>query len=1596
MNNNQLLAHLKRRNIEIGVVDGKLKILDPENNVDRELLALLKSRKSDLIRIVTQRRRFTPSDFPHARVESEVLEKWQQAYPLLEDLYVATPMQSGLVFHGLDDGGASYVSQSYCDVVGSLDVEAFKRAWTQVVNHHSAFRTCFVGFEQEHIHQLVERDVSVTLIEEDWRRHDRDEIVDALALYRAQDKARGFDFGRAPLMRLSLLRLSDSRYHFIWSHHHVLSDGWCLPVVFGEVMTCYAAYCEGRPPVLAEEVPYVDYIKWLARRDTERARAFWRGQLQGVATATPLGIDGLPLDEPGASGAAKARWTLSGGLRRDLETLARQIPCTLSTVIQAAWGILLHRYSGEQDVVFGVTVSGRPSEVPGIERMVGLFINTLPLRVQVQDGLTVGELLAQLHRCHVDYGEYSYLGLGEIRSLSALPQDMALFDSLVVYENYPTTFADRLGSDSLGLQIEQVGSGDQTNFGLLLNVFDGESLTLEVSYRKERFGEATITRLLTHLGRILQAMGGEGPGLSIDAIALLDAEERQVQLGAWRTLGRRYPEGLCVHQVFEQTVERYPLRTALVFGTERWTYEQLNAQSNRLAHYLIEQGVTAETLVGVSLGRSSWMMVCLLGIQKSGGAYVPLDPAYPDDRLAYMLEDSGVLLVLGTELERSQLPLSGQRFISVDQQDWSGYPESNPALALSPHDLAYVIYTSGSTGKPKGVLVEHHTVVNFLYYSAERFLPDSINGSLVSAPLAFDGTVCTLYTPFVVGKHVELMAADDTDLEVLADYLQDDEEPLLFKVTPSHLDALLAEGCVQANAEAGHVIVVAGELLRPQTVQRWQQTYLPGSTFYNEYGPTEATVGATVYAITRPVDCAVASVPIGGPLANAELYVLNAAMQLQPVGVAGELYIGGAGLARGYLNQPKLTGERFVANPFAAEGGSRLYKTGDLVRWLPEGNLEFLGRTDQQVKLRGYRIELEEINRCLLGLAGVQDSVVVCREDAGQARRLVGYVVLSGAGEEDLPSLQQALGRQLPAYMVPSRLIALARLPLNPNGKVDRHALPVPEAVDLPMGDYVPPATPLQARLCDLWQTVLGVSRVGIHDNFFALGGDSIMSIQVASRAGREGLQVSVRQIFEYQTVGALAPHVTQAPVLSFSQAPCEGRLDLLPVQQHFFERDLAAPHHYNQSVLMTVPDGFDLATLNAVFGALFLRHDALRLRFAHDDDGWFGHFQATSEEVCSQVCAYEQVHSDTELTERCNQIQASLNYVTGPLCRAVLFDCRPHPTQLLLVVHHLVVDGVSWRILLSDIQHAWAQWKAEQRIVLPAKRSSYRQWRQVLGSYAFSEALQAQRAFWLAQHRIAVPDLPPLAPGEPARRSYSLELTEAETRALLGQCHLAYRTGINELMLAALLNAYQAWSGHNRLRLEMEGYGRDDTLGEIDTTETVGWFTSLYPLVLAIKPGWDIEQIIKSVKEQYRLIPQHGLGYGVLRYLANEPQLAEAPGAQMTFNYLGRFVMEGQSEGFALSSFNGGRAISEQNRRAVPLGWNGAVYDGVLRFDLAVKPGSLAHQQAQALVDLFEKALKHSIEHCLETNKNSDLYEQHFSIMVTDESRLKEEGIEI
>jgi amino acid adenylation domain-containing protein len=1055
----------------------------------------------------------------------------------IEAIYPLSSMQQGILFHTLYSPEAGlYIEQYSCTLEGQLKVDIFERAWQQVVERHGVLRTLFVWENRKEPLQIVRKTIDFSLDCHDWQQRSPREQQEEFKEFLQAERDRGFKLNQAPLMRCTLIQLADKTYQLVWSFHHLLLDAWCVPLIFKEVFAYYNAFCEGKELYLETPRPYRDYISWLRQQDLSKAETFWRQTLQGVTAPTPLGGDKsatIHTKEPQSHDEQHLQ--LSQGVTAGLQSLARQHRLTLNTLVQGAWAVLLSRYSGESDVIFGATVSGRPPALKAVESMVGLFINTLPVRVQVPGDAFLIPWLKQLQAQQVELEQYSYSPLVEIQGWSEVSRLLPLFESLLVFENIPVDAA--VWEESSALAIHNLQITNRVNYPLNLLIVPGSELSVRISYDGNRFQGATIRRMLGHLKTLLEGMRAN-PKQRLSELPLLTEEERHQILVEWNDTQADCHWNQGIHHLFEMQVAKNPDRVAAIFEQRQMTYAELNARSNQLACYLQQQGVKSNSLVGIYMERSLEVVVGILGLLKAGCAYLPLDPSYPRERLAFMLADAHVSLLLTQQHLREDFSQQVAQILCLDK-DWPSMAQQsseNPVSRVSGQNLAYVIYTSGSTGKPKGVMVTHANLSHYVQAMEQKLGIAEGDLYLHTASFAFSSSVRQLMLPLCNGAGTVI-----TNSEQRKDPLAMFELIKRCQVTVADLIPSYWRSCInvleQLDAESRaalldnqlRLLLSASEPLSSDIPRQWRWKFKQDPDLVNMYGQTETTGIVSLYPIAKDFQ-EVGIVPLGRPISRTEMYLLDRYHNPVPVGVAGDLYIGGSSLAQGYLNAPELFAERFIPHPFRSESGPRLYKTGDIARYRPDGNLEYVGRADYQVKIRGFRIELGEIEAVLAEHPHIRENVVVAWPDQAGNDRLVAYIVLHQASELTASQLRNYLKEKLPEYMIPSVLTILEALPSTPNGKVDRQALPAPEGGHLSCeSTFVPPRTSTEKLLAEIWSEVLGLERVGIYDNFLELGGHSLLAIQVISRV-REALslEVPLRSLFESLTIAEMSQAIEQ------------------------------------------------------------------------------------------------------------------------------------------------------------------------------------------------------------------------------------------------------------------------------------------------------------------------------------------------------------------------------------------------------------------------------------------------------------------------------------
>ena len=1394
----------------------------------------------------------------------------------------------------LEPGTAVYNCPAGVRLEGRLNLELLERTINEITRRHEALRSRIEVEEGQPV-QIIDVWKPRKLDVKDLRGVEGPEKEAEVTRIAREEAMTGFDLSRGPLLRVKVLKLEETEHVLLFTMHHIVSDGASTGILIRELGALYQAYCLGGASPLPElEIQYADYAAWqreyLTGSVLETEVGYWKDRLQGTAV-----ID-LPTDRarPVASSyrGGCERLEIGASLSESLRRLSQREGATLFMALMAAFKALVMRYSGEEDVSVGTAIANRTRRE--IEGLIGFFVNTVVLRTHLGGNPRFRELIERVRVTALEayaHQEAPFEKLVEEinpeRDLSRSP----LFQVMMTLENTRQEVLEISGLKLSGIE-EETGAA---KFDLTLALADGGgNLTGSLEYSQDLFDGETIRRMARHYEKVLEEVARDA-GQRIGEIELMgEAEKRQI-VEACNETEREYGGTRFVHEMIRAQAGVRGDSIAVRSEQGELSYGELERRANQLGNYLRGRGIGLEDVVGICADRSVEMVIAMLGILKVGAAYLPIDESYPEERVRYMLEDAAAkaLLTQGA---------AGRRFggdnLLAEVFDLEGMweeiakeREESSDAKMEEDNLAYVIYTSGSTGKPKGVMIKHGGLTNYLKWASEAYRIEEGLGAPVQSSIGFDLTVTSLYGPLVNGKRVDLLAQEEK-IDALSTALTHERGYSLVKITPAHLDLLaLQMRDLEVEGRAG-VLVIGGESLMSAGLRYWQER-AQGTRLINEYGPTETVVGCCVYEAKAEAGGR-KSVPIGKPIANVRMYILDQQLEPTPIGVKGEICISGAGLARGYLGKPELTAEKFIPNRFSAKGGERIYRTGDVGRHLRAGNIEYIGRMDGQIKIRGYRVELGEIQAVLNQHPGVRQSAIITEEIDGRGLRLVGYVV----GESGITAaeLKKYVRERLPGYMVPPAIMVLAEMPVTANGKIDRKRLPAAENGDRILEqEYVGPRTPAEETLSEIFKKVLKLNHVGVYDNFFELGGDSILSIQIISRANEAGLGLTPKQLFQHQSIAELAAVVGQRNTMPAEQEEVMGEAPLTPVQEWFFEEHPRGPERYNQAVMIESRQELDLEAFREVIKQLVRQHDVLRHRFRRTDRGWRQICEPPDENTALEEVDLSEVDEslESELIEAAaEKYQKGLNLEQGPLIRVVVFGGKGRRQRVLIVAHHLLIGGVSWRILLEDMERGYEQASRGAEIKFGAKTTSYVRWAKRLKEEAQSERSREEAGYWLALEGKKVRGLPVEIVGsniKASSRSVTVSLSEDETRGLLQEVARASKMQIDEILLAAVARSVSEWSGEDTVLIDVEGHGREEIIEDVDLTQTVGWFTSFYPVNIEIK-GADSVEILRNAKERIREASRQGIYYGMLKYLSDEPELRERlrtlPRAEISFSY--------------------------------------------------------------------------------------------------------------
>lgn len=1443
----------------------------------------------------------------------------------VEDVYPLTGTQLGMLYHAINqpDSGV-YTNQTMMELSGRLDPPSLKYAWDKVVERHAALRTAFVWSALDDPVQVVRERVDTPWEELDLSELSEDERDTAIESVLSEDRMRGFDLAAAPLTRMTLIRTGPASWLWVWTSHHLSYDGWSTQIILDELFMLYRSRVEGERAELEEPFRFRDFVEFEGGATSAATERFWQERLSGFTEPHHLEVPGLA-PESGSVGHQFISIPLSN--IEALKTTSAQIGVTLNTLMTGAWSLVLSRWVRSSDVVFGTTVAGRPMHLDGVDRAVGLFITTLPVRVHIEHDHSVAEWLRGIQSDLLAGQENQHVSLADIQRISDIVPGQALFESVLVFGNYPSQ--ERSGGDELS--IGTTSYVEASNYPLAVLVEMGSEPELILVYESDRFSADAVESLGRQLEQVLATIVTDSQS-SLGSVRLVRDERAPVgeplETEATTILG-------------VLAAAARPDQPAVVCEDRVITYAELEERSDRMAWQLMEAGTRRGDVIGLYLPRSIEMIVGILGVLKAGGAYVPLDPTYPAEHIQALLEGDDIGFVAGHSDWLSAVP---ETVVGIDIDDLDTI-SSQEFPEVGPDDLAYVIHTSGSTGRPKGVMVTHGNLVASTL-ARHAYYGEPVGSFLLLSPFAFDSSVAGIFWTLTTGGTLVLPApGEEHDADAVV--------ALIAKHSITHTLCLASVYDVLLDASGGEqlsslqAVIVAGEACPPGlAASHFEQ--LGHTALYNEYGPTEATVWCTVHRATPSDDV----LPIGRPIAETRILLLDESLNLVPTGFAGEIFIAGAGVTPGYLGRPDLTAERFVSVR-VGNAEERVYRTGDLGAWRRDGVLTYLGRSDSQLKIRGRRIEASAVEAALRAHPDIEEAVAVgWSSTGGSMTQLVTYI-RSASGDIDVNALKRSLEIKLPAFMVPDIVIPLAAMPRLPNGKVDTHSLPDPQGHIGHTDIHVPPRNDHERLLASIWCELLGVDSVGVRDDFFELGGDSIVSIRMMSRARQAGIYIRPGQIGASRTIEQLAASTNDEP--TSSNEAVRGSVPLGPIQQWFFEMDHPAHDQWNQSNLFALGDDVDLTALEGALRACIDQHDMFRARYTQNDDGWEQRIEPGHE--FALAVADERADLD-EVIRTCHQ---SLDIEAGPLLGAVLIQ-RPAGEEdlLFIAVHHLVVDVASWAILVDDIEQAYGQALAGESIDLPARSTSYHDWVRYLSSDAF----MGEREFWTRSTTGLANDGLEYWGSAASQQTIMVELESDVTAALFGEANEAYRTRPEELMIAALAAAVPLQPGRS-MRLALERHGRPDDVPGIDLSRTIGWFTAQFPVTLTASNSVDAK-LLTQTKETVRAVPNGGLGYGTLRYLHRIPELAGNGEPEYLFNYLGRSSADGRGM-LRWIAARDEEALHPDSHRAHRFEVVASVREGKLTVRWNFSTLHDDHSAAESLASAHLDRLREIVSHCVE-----------------------------
>ncbi|HTI08484.1 MAG TPA: amino acid adenylation domain-containing protein [Puia sp.] len=1474
----------------------------------------------------------------------------------------------------MDKSSTAYNIPVAFNLIGKVDVAKLENCFSRLIDRHDSLRTVFPDGNRPQLH--VHKDSTFTLKVLPGDENRLDEELKRLI--------QPFDLNKGPLFRVTLLATASGKYILFADFHHSISDGVSLYNFMDELLKLYNGSALETLPV-----QYKDYVLWEDMNSSSEQLAtqekFWRRQLP----PGNLPVLDMPLDFPRPvifnTSGAKLEFELDPHQVDRLKQLAEKYTCTLHVLLFSIYNILLGKYTGQDILIIGIPVQGRRH--PDLKDVQGMFVNNLAIRSTLRGDMTFLEFLQMQKEAmtnaltNQDYPFDNLVRmLHEQRDISRNP----VFDTMFIYQDMGIP---EMKNADFALTRHFFDPGI-AKYDLSLEIFpDRHSMRGGFEYCTKLFKEETISRLARHFCNLITSVL-EGPETRLSDLQMISDLEYNDCIRTFNASCTEYPGDKTIQQLFEEQAGRTPDKIAIEYGSGTVTYEQLNARSGRLAGLLREKGVGPGGIVGILLPASPDLITGILAVLKAGGCYLPIGSDLPEHRIRFLISDSRCKWIITGRQLSDRLDLSGSEetaIIDIDDSDLA-YPEP-PATGprQHPHDLAYVIYTSGTTGTPKGVMIENKSLVNYISWAVKNYIKDGNGDFPLFTPVSFDLTITSIFAPLVSGNRIVIY--EDNRKDLLIESIIADNKVDIIKLTPSHLRILNESKLLVPPAHRIKRFIVGGEKLEATLAGSILDKFGSHVEIYNEYGPTEATVGCMIHKFEKGAYAP--TVPVGIPAANTAIYLLDKFLRPVPTGVIGEIFISGDGLAKGYLYREELTNLKFLSDPF--HEGRKMYKTGDLARRLPDGVIEYIGRYDQQVKINGYRVELSEIEHHLTGYNGITEVVAAMRTTKGDRRNLYAYYINPALQEDaentEETALRSYLADRLPHYMIPLRFIRLERIPLTENGKIDFDALPEPET-NGKMTEGPGPGNDIERVSLKIWEEVLGESNLCVTDNFFELGGDSIKAVQIASRLFDNGIHLKAKDILLYHTIARISLHADITDMNNrYYQGIVEGERDWTPIESWFFSKKFNKPGYFNQSVLLGLKRKIDNALLQEAFNLVIRHHDGLRVNYDPvRRKAFYNNRHLQEKYLLPQYNIRRGTEGEDDLIEICCKLKNGFDIGNSLLLKAAIIRQDNTSEMLFITAHHLIIDGVSWRIFLEDLRAIYYALERQESVRLSRKTASLTDWQNELMGYRSS--IPSQKEFWKSMEEAAM--LIPPENGIGSWKCADLDkitgtLDKEETHFLLKKAHEAYNTNVPVLLNTALVLTLKEWTGRDSFVIEQENHGRHSD--NIDLSRTIGWFTTMYPILLTCRGATAGDQI-KSVKEQFRLVPDQGIGYGIHKYIEKE-EWEEDQLTGIRFNYLGQFDTELNNELFAYSRQSTGSDIDPDNTITAGLEFNSMISDGELIMEISYAKKVCKEGTAQWLVKTYFNNLKKLLQH-IRSQHEIHLTASDFDTVDLDDEELK------